>query len=254
MESQIKEILTPEIIDLKDNGSLKIYTNNKPKSSIVILIIPGGSYAYVGFREGIPVVNRFLEFEYSCALLNYKCGYGCYPTNYNQGLKSIEILSKKFKKIIIMGFSAGGHLTAMLGTSEKKKLINVVGMILCYPVISFIEKFHEKSVENFLGDNSKNEKYKKEYSIENRVSSDTLPTFIWTIKGDKTVPYENTLMMIEKLRKFNVKFKQIIYESGIHGISLADETTVKDGNKEYINSDVQNWTKIACSFIDELTK
>ena len=73
------------------------------------------------------------------------------------------------------------------------------------------------------------------FSVENRVNSDTLPTFIWTVKHDKTVPYENTLFMLEKLTKYNVTFEYKIFEEGRHGIGLADQTAIRYGIKEFKN-------------------
>lgn len=92
-----------------------------------------------------------MSFGYSSAILNYTVHQNCYPVNYNQGLKAIKLLSSRFKKIILLGFSAGGHLSGLLGTTEREKIFNAVGMILCYPVISFVHKVHKGSRDNFLG-------------------------------------------------------------------------------------------------------
>ena len=190
-----------EIINLENNGKLEIYTNNDTskeiqtkksgkiiKSEIVFLVIPGGSYRNIGEVEALPVAKKFFSFGYSSAILRYSVYPSHYPTQYNQGLSSIKILSSKFKKLIIIGFSAGGHLTGLLGTSGKDKLYNTICMILCYPVISFVNNVHNFSRFNFFGEgNNSTEKEWKLFSIENRVNNETIPTFIWTIKNDKTV-------------------------------------------------------------------
>ena len=245
-----------ETLDLGESCYLKIYKNkenkNQKKSKTVILTIPGGGYEFVADREGYPIVSKFLSFGYSSALLVYKVGYGCYPTNYNQGLKSIEHLSKQFKNIILIGFSAGGHFAGFLGTSERTKIPSVIGMILCYPVITFGEKAHIGSAKHFLGDKFKDDQQRKNYSIENRVNENTVPTFIWCTKDDELVPYENTLLMVEKLKKYGIKHVVKIFESGIHGLSLADESTIENNNKKYVNKEVQQWVKIADEFVESL--
>ena len=111
----------------EESCSLEIFKNNSNnnKSDTVILIFPGGAYKFVADREGKPVAQRFLSYGYSCAVLTYKVGYGCYPTNFIQGLKSIKYLSKIFKKIVLMGFSAGGHLAGFLGTSKRPELPSI---------------------------------------------------------------------------------------------------------------------------------
>lgn len=234
-----------EIIENKDK-SIEIDTKSGKiyKSQILILVIPGGCYVNLQPKEGLPVVEKFLSFGYSCAILKYSVHPKCYPIEYNQGLKAIKLLSSRFKKIILMGFSAGGHLSALLGTTEREKLFNAVGMVLCYPVISFVNKVHKGSRDNFFGDKNKNNKEnRKRFSIENRVSPNTLPTFIWTCKPDRLVPYENSLFMIKKLEENKVFHSSIIFKTGRHGIILAEK-----------NKEVSKWIKLACDFMDKIVK
>ena len=254
-----------ETENLVNGGILEIFTNKDKKSQIetksgkiyksdiLILIIPGGSYLHLVKHEREPIAKKFFSFGYSTAILLYSVYPECYPNNYNQGLQAIQLLSSKFKKIILMGFSAGGHLTGLLGTSQRNKLFNTIGMVLCYPVISFFENAHKRSRDNFFGDKMKNDKnHQKLFSIENRVTSKTLPTFIWTVKPDKTVPYENTLYMIKKLKEKKVMHEFKIYNIGIHGMALADKAI--NGIKEYKNEEVAKWVGLARSFIDKIVK
>ena len=157
----MKSIQNSEIFDLGNEGSLEIFENKDIsvkiktksdkiyKSEIVFLILPGGGYESFSSFEGAPVAEKFLSLGYSGAVLKYSYSKG-YPIHYNQGLKSIEILSEKFKRIILIGFSVGGHLSGLLGTSDREKLFNTIGMILCYPFISFVNKPHEGIREHFL--------------------------------------------------------------------------------------------------------
>ena len=257
-----------EIINLENNGKLEIYTNNDTskeiqtkksgkiiKSEIVFLVIPGGSYRNIGEVEALPVAKKFFSFGYSSAILRYSVYPSHYPTQYNQGLSSIKILSSKFKKLIIIGFSAGGHLTGLLGTSGKDKLYNTICMILCYPVISFVNNFHNFSRFNFFGEgNNSTEKEWKLFSIENRVNNETIPTFIWTIKNDKTVPYENSVYMINSLKKYGIKHEYKIYKKGVHGMALADEFDIRKKNIKYKNDKIAKWIFLAINFVENILK
>ena len=128
-------------------------------------------------------------------------------------------------------------------------------MILCYPVISFVNKVHIHSRSNFFGNKNKNNKEnQKLFSIENRVTSKTLPTYIWTIENDKTVPYENTLYMIEALKKNNVKYQSKIYKKGRHGMALDDDSAIRHGIQEYKNKDIAKWVYLASDFMEEIIK
>lgn len=253
-------------IDLGDGGFLEVFENQDKsteiltkngkiyKSQVLFLVVPGGGYEFLADNESIPVAKKFFSLGFSTAILNYSFSK-CYPIHYNQGLKSIELLSKKFPKIIIIGFSAGGHLTGLLGTTEREKLFNAVGMILCYPVISFVKTVHEGSRKHFFGDKMENnEENQKRFSIDNRVTSNTLPTFIWTLRHDTCVPYENSLYMIEKLKENNVLFDSRIFETGNHGIVFADEKVVVDGVEKYKNEEVSKWLGIALDFMDKVVK
>ena len=259
-----------ESINLEEGGKLEIYKNNCSnetteiitknsgiikKSEIVFLVIPGGAYKKIGQVESLPIAKKFFYMGYSSSILRYSVAPACYPSFYNQGLTSIQILSKKFKKIIIIGFSAGGHLAGMLGTSSRDKLHNVIGMILCYPVISFEHNVHKLSRTNFFGKKIKDTpENRKIFSINNRVSNDTLPTFIWTLKNDKTVPYENTLEMINSLKKYGVRHEYKIYPNGVHGMALADEFDIRYGNPNYKNDTIAKWVYLAIDFIEEILK
>ena len=262
----MKILRNPEIIDLGDGGSLEIFKNNDKsikvktktkkifKSQILFLVIPGGAYRFFPYDEGPPVSKKFLSLGYSSALLKYSFSK-CYPVFYNQGLKSIEILSSRFKKIIMIGFSAGGHLTGLLGTTERKKLYNTIGMILCYPVISFVKNVEEVSRKGFFGNKIENNKQnRKIFSIENRVNSKTLPTFIWTCKPDKIVNYKNTLFMVEKLKENNVLFDYRVFNTGGHSLVFADQTIIVNGIKKFKNEEVHEWLRSALNFFDKVLK
>ena len=251
MEKKIEpEIIKLNIDSCKNNiGTLEIYSLNQ--SDTTILIIPGGSYAFTSIRESNPVSDRFLSLGYNTSILRYSVYPLSHPTQLNEGVKSLEILSKRYKNIFCIGFSAGGHLTGLLGTNDVK--YNLKGIILCYPVISFNEYCHEKSRKNFLGELD-NENNRKLFSIQNRVNKNSVPCYVWTMKTDQTVDYNNTLLLVDALKKNNIKFQCKIFENGVHGISLADSTTIKNDDQNYINKDVAKWVDLAVNFIEDVLK
>ena len=244
--NQSEKLSLLDHLNFEGSCSLRIFRNkyNYIKRDTVILVIPGGSYKYIADHEGFPIMEKFFSYGYSGAILNYKVGHGCYPANYIQGLKSIEYLSKKFKNIVLMGFSAGAHLAGLLGTTNRTQIPSVICMVLCYPVISFVEKPHEESVKYFLGNNYQNQEMRKNFSIENRVNENTIPTFIWTTRSDNIVSPENTFIMDESLKKKDVFHFVKIFDKGGHGLGLAD------ANNNTINKDVSRWTKMADAFIE----
>ncbi|MGM9858735.1 MAG: alpha/beta hydrolase [Bacilli bacterium] len=243
----IKTIEITKKLGFTSTGKLTLYSLNE--NHPVILILPGGGYHHLSNRESKPVANKFLEMNYNVAILEYSVAPFQNPTQFIEVEYSLKYLHRNFKNIFVMGFSAGGHLAALAGTSHLKKYIT--GLILCYPVISFIKKPHKGTVTNFFnGQYTKKDLY--DYSIENRVTKDTPPTFIWSTKEDKTVPYIHTLLMVDALTSNDVYNEFIIFNTGRHGLALADQTAIKDGDESYINKEVAIWPTKANEFIKKV--
>lgn len=215
----------------------------------IFLILPGGGYHILSNRESGPVATSVNMEGYNSAILYYTCK-PLIP--YEEGKASLKELSKDFKNIVVIGFSAGGHLASLLATTEEKE--NLKAAVLCYPVISLKEYTHEETAKSFLGNDLSDEKRLK-YSGHTRVNSDTVPTFIWTTKDDEIVPYENTLMMAEALKKYNILNQVLIFDSGVHGLALANETAVVGfDDKTYNRSDIAIWFKEAIKFIKKVVE
>ncbi len=73
--------------------------------------------------------------------------------------------------------------------------------------------------------------------------------FIWTTTEDTTVPMENSLMMVEALRKNGVNFEFHVFPHGQHGHSLATkETANKDAQ---IVPTLQVWPELLETWLHE---
>lgn len=229
------------------DGVLKYYIYN-PLAPL-ILIVPGGGYSHLSQRESEPVAEKFLSLSYNVAILMYSVFPYCYPIQLNEINHAISFLKEKCKHIILCGFSAGGHLVGMASTSMFASYIDA--SIFCYPVISFEKYVHEGTRECFIG-HVPSQYEKHLFSIDNRVSKKTPPCFVWTTREDQSVPYQNSICLIDTLKKNSIKCFFKLFPKGQHGLALADETAVKDGDKSYIIRDVQKWPLLADKFIKEV--
>lgn len=63
----------------------------------------------------------------------------------------------------------------------------------------------------------KNQKQK----LENQVNQDVPPTFIWNIYEDKSVPAQNSVLLVEKLLENEIPTEYHLFRRGAHGLSLA---------------------------------
>lgn len=233
-----------------DELRLKLYLHEISEEIMIIkrpliLVIPGGGYKFVSAREADPIALRFLSRGYNTAILDYSVApEAVHPTQYYQGFAALKYIMENADelnvdadRIIVCGFSAGGHLAGMLGTGTKDKEIlehfgvdenffKIAGMILSYPVITGGEHAHRGSFDNLLGDRKNDKDWIDKLSIDNRVDENTCPAFIWHTFTDTGVPVWNSLMMAEAMKKHEIPFEMHIYPCGGHGLSLANELTM----------------------------
>lgn len=243
----MEEIVLKDKLNITGDGTLSIYEidNNKP----LILIIPGGGYHHLSTREAIPVSDKFISLGYNTAILRYSVAPYSYPTQLDEANASLEYLLTRFKNIFLLGFSAGGHLAGLCGTDKFYDRIR--GMILCYPVISLHEHTHLGTQTNLLkGMNTLENQLK--FSIHNRVNNYTAPCFIWCTKTDQAVPYENSIMMSESLKKHKIYSELVVFPNGPHGMALADDTATIEGHLDCKDETVATWPLLADKFIKKV--
>lgn len=225
----------------------------------IVLICPGGGYEMVSDREAEPIAMKFLSEGIHAAVLTYSVVPVKYPVQLEEVENAMKALIKNSDKyhidkeqIFLAGFSAGGHLAASYvgkNTLEKNKVPIPKGLILSYPVITSGIYKHEGSICNLIGENNK--KLEDEVSVEKLITKNMPAVFVWHTKTDPVVPVENTLMLVEMLKKNKVNYKEKIYPTGTHGLSLANHVT-NDGSGKMIEEDVQEWINKAIMWIWEI--
>ncbi len=241
------------VIDLKkeyslEGGSLYCMTMELPLDFPVpnwkrpaIIVVPGGGYAMVSKREADPVALAFLARGFQTFVLQYSVGGEngiSYPEQLIELGAAVDYVKRHAKElcvngeeVFVVGFSAGGHLTGNLAVeyasvSEKAGqtlCCKPTAVGLCYPVISYKHK-HVDTYNNLLygyTDEAKAELLKT-LSLEEAVTKDTPPAFIWTTASDTVVPASNSLCYAQALYANGVDFEMHVYPDGIHGLSTCD--------------------------------
>ncbi len=227
-----------------------------------VVICPGGGYEYCSEREAEPVAMRFASYGIQAFVLRYSCVNKRFPTSLLEAAQAVAYVRKNAAelgvdpdKIMICGFSAGGHLAASLAVHWKKDFIaNALdeesslyrpnGAVLCYPVITSGEKRHDGSIVNIAGNDAE---LRELVSLEKQVTADVPPVFLWHTADDGCVPIENTLMFAAALAEKKISFVCHIFERGAHGLSLCDDSTAS-GN-EHFNPDCARWFNMAVEWI-----
>lgn len=235
----------------------------------VILMCPGGGYEMTSDREAEPMAMQFLAMGYHVAVLRYSVCPVRYPAALLQVAESVLYLKEHAdeyhidpEKIVVQGCSAGGHLAAnygiawnspfltkLMGMENDPEQLCVAGLLLCYPVITSGEKAHEESFRNLLGEQY--EEKKEELSLENQVTPDTPPTFLWHTATDETVPVENSLYFFQACLQQGVSAELHIYPVGGHGLSLANEETCR-ANGIGVQKECQSWIGLAQTWLKKI--
>ncbi len=229
---------------------------SEPRTTV--LVCPGGGYYMTSEREGEPIAIELYNQGFNAAVLWYSVAPAVYPTALQEAGQAMKYLYDQAKKVlinrdklVIMGFSAGGHLAASYACMWKEMgFVKPAGAVLCYPVITSGEYANKESFENLLGEEGMDRK--DEVSLENLVNENNPPTFIWTTFEDEVVPAENSLMFLQKLREKNISTEFHMFAKGAHGLSLADERTANPEQPETVQAECVPWMKMALSWIGNL--
>jgi acetyl esterase/lipase len=233
----IKNVQVPDI---------RVYLPTKQSATgQAVLVCPGGGYMGLAYDwEGKDIAKWLNAYGIAAVVLKYRL-----PSAFHDSLKHIYALEDAQRairitrqhagewnispdKVGVMGFSAGGHLAATLGTCydvqgpHKAESIDTISarpdfMILMYPVITMGElATHMGSRKALLGEQPDPGMIRR-YSPEVLVNDRTPPAFIVHAYDDKVVPVENSMLMFQALRAHSVPAEMHIFPAGGHGFSLA---------------------------------
>ena len=231
-----------------DKPTISIYLPEQGKATgAAIVVCPGGGYGHLAVdHEGRQVGEWLNSLGVTAFVLKYRHSANGYRhpvplQDAQRAIRTVRARAAEWKldssRIGIFGFSAGGHLASTTGThfdpgkTDADDAIERVSsrpdlMVLVYPVISFTTEYtHKGSRKNLLGENP-DEKLVQSLSNDTQVSPDTPPTFLMHTSADTAVPPENSVLFYLALRKSKVPAEMHIYETGQHGVGLAQKDPV----------------------------
>jgi acetyl esterase/lipase len=226
--------------DDADRPSVTFYRARQPNGTAIV-VAPGGGYGNLASNhEGRQVANLLNAMGVTAFVLKYRLGPRYrHPIELGDAQRAIRLVRSRAQefgiaadRIGMLGFSAGGHLTATAGTqfdAGKPDAADAVDrvssrpdfLVLAYPVVSFDPAItHGGSVRNLLGDKP-DPKLLEALSADLRVTSDTPPTFLFHTNADTGVVAENSVRFYLALRRAKVPAELHIFENGPHGVGLA---------------------------------
>lgn len=257
-------VLTTYIRDLSSEIDLE-------RKAPAMLVIPGGGYYMVSDREGEPVAMRYLALGFNAFVLDYSVAEDSalkYPYQIAEAAMAMaylrinaENLNIDPEKIAAVGFSAGGHLCAMLGSfhncPETGKVFKPTvcvkpnAVVLGYPVISSDISFaHIGSFINLCGE--ENKELMKKVDVLNLIDENSAPAFIWSTFNDNVVPCQNAIEAALKYKKSGVPVSLHVFGKGEHGLSVADATVYKaDKALKEMSVSVPEWVRLSVEWLEE---
>lgn len=217
-----------------------------------MLVVPGGGYRLVSPSEAHLVAMEFYQAGYNVFVLEYTVNPLDEAPLKLQPMKDISRAMRMIRfraeqlhvlsdRIVVCGFSAGGHLCASLcvhgadieDPDEKyQKFSNKPdAAVLSYPVITTGKYTHKDSFVALYG-KSPTRKELEYMSIEKHVTKEMPPCFIWQTATDGTVPVQNSYLLAQKCLEEGVPFAHHVFSEGVHGMSVATEDWLERRGRE----------------------
>lgn len=214
--------------------TLTVYLPKKQNAvRSAVVVCPGGGYTRLSIEDGgYEAAQALAEAGIVAVVLKYRTwrdsAYMDYKNIPLQDLqRAMEMVYENARnwnidtaRIGILGFSAGGHLTAMAATGSITR--KPAFTILAYPVISFLDSLTSStsgSRKNLLGKNISLQE-KINFSPELHITAATPPSFIVHAKDDSTSLVGNSIAYYNGLRANKVAAELLLYEKGGHGFAM----------------------------------
>ncbi len=216
----------------------------KPNGAAV-LVVPGGGYTRVAVgREGGSISRMFaargitaFELLYRLPHDKWAAGPDAPLQDAQRAMRVIRARAAKWgidpKRVAATGFSAGGHLTARLGSRAGVQTYTPIDAAdsqsarpavlgLFFPVITMRgADTHGPSKRELLGGNETPD-WLERFSAEDRLPADMPPTFVAHAANDPSVKMGNSLIMFSALQAAKVPSELMVFEQGGHNLPLTE--------------------------------
>lgn len=248
-DCKAKVKLTPYLAEGRDNTA--------------VIVCPGGSYFWLDKKTEGDGVARWLQSNgISAFVLEYRVGgvpgfithYRIlarghrYPDMLQDVQRSIQLVRENAdtygidpERLGVMGFSAGGHLTAMSGIFFDTDVLSQAGVhpsvslkpdfiAPIYPVVSLVDKStHKRSRRGLLGEgHAISRAMKDSLSLERHVRPDMPPTYLMNCVDDPIVKYRNSELLDSAMTAQGVRHRYVQYRTGGHGFGATPEKTTAE--------------------------
>jgi acetyl esterase/lipase len=194
-----------------------------------ILVCPGGGYRNVVMqKEGVRVAQFFQKRGFAVFVLKYRLVPSEAVQDARRAMRIIRQQAAKNRidpaKFGVVGFSAGGHLSASLALNfAVSDIADETDKVsarpdFCAPIYGVLEPLNPANYEPG--------RFPALYtiaSLKDASTTNTPPMFLAHAVDDKTVPVEQSLNFFIGLKAKGIPVELHLYEKGDHGFALDPE-------------------------------
>jgi acetyl esterase/lipase len=239
---RVKRIANPRIIPFpaaQPNGA-------------AMLIIPGGGFEWNYFEhEGHYIADILNRAGIACFVLFYRLAQDGWsdparvgPADAQRAMRVIRANAARFKidptRVGVMGFSAGGFLTATLATRHSTPFYAPVDdtdalsarpllAAPIYPVQSVDPAYAYGGAAPSLFGGPPTAEQIREWSPDRNVTPAAVPTFLVHAEDDGTVPVANSVRLRDAMAAAKIPVETHLFATGGHGFSARARPGSPDG-------------------------
>jgi acetyl esterase/lipase len=212
--------------------TMTVYSPVGKNTGTAIVVFPGGGYWILAIDlEGTEVCDWLTSKGITCVLLKYRVPgehrsprSGPYPESpvaledAQRTLGLVRLHAAEWHidphKIGVLGFSAGGHLSAAISTNYKKRL---------YPFVDAADKEScspDFAVALYPGHMQQHTSNNYQLNPYIPVTKETPPTFLLQAEDDPVDPVQNSLVYYMALKDAGVPVEMHLYAHGGHAFGL----------------------------------
>ncbi|MBP1849372.1 alpha/beta hydrolase [Rhizobium halophytocola] len=203
-----------------------------------VLILGGGGYRHIQMaREGDPAADLALSLGLTAILLHHRLPIDGWAPE--AALQDVQRAMRVIRhhaadwaidpaRLGVIGFSAGGHLAAMLATCFDRETYRADDAadalsarpdfaVLLFPVISLLAPYDTTATRRMLSGSTTDADLPKSYSPHLLVTPQTPPTFLAHAADDQVAPPDHSILMFQALKAAGVAAELHVFQSGGHG-------------------------------------
>lgn len=232
--------------------TMTVYSPKEKNTGAAVVVFPGGGYQILAIDlEGTEVCDWLTSKGITCVLLKYRVTHvGPYPKSgpYPESPMALEDAQRTVglvrfhaaewhidpHKIGVLGFSAGGHLSAAISTHFEKRLYPAVDAadkescrpdfaMVIYPghlSLSAAEWDAKQGTKKFVVPHPVNADKELSMNPEVPVTSQTPPTFLLQAEDDHVDNVDDSLAYYIAVKKAGVPVETHLYAHGGHAFGL----------------------------------